>query len=162
MAAAALGGCGGEAAQQNQSATAKPAALQAGEYEVTGTVKAVRSTDSTTPATALKLDAALPPVRACVAADGAIDPAMFAEGKDSCKQDNAYVRDGRLNVTLNCQRPGNGGVMQLANGTFKSADAFEAEVLTSTYFSGTGDYAMTRALTAKRVGDCPAGKGAEG
>lgn len=156
--AALLAGCGGEP-EQKKAAEVRADKLQPGEYEVTGTVKDVRSTDQTTPATALKAGAPLTAVRACVAADGKIDSRMFAEtAADACKQDTAYVRGGRLNVQLNCQRPGNGGVMQLANGTI-TADSFEAEVLTSTYFSGTGDYSATRALSGKRVGDCPAAKG---
>jgi hypothetical protein len=43
--------------------------------------------------------------------------------------------------------------MQLANGTFK-ADSFDVEVLSNSFFSGSGDYSMTRTLTGKRVGDC--------
>lgn len=151
-AAALVAGCGGEAARK-PAAEAKATALQPGEYEVTGTVKELRSTDQSTPATTLKAGSALTPVRACIAADGKLDPKLFAEASDSCKQETAFVRNGRINVQLNCQRSGNGGVMQLANGTFK-ADSFEAEVLTSTYFGGSGDYSASRALTGKRVGAC--------
>jgi hypothetical protein len=156
-AAALLAGCGGEP-EQKPAAEVRADKLQPGEYEVTGTVKDVRSTDQTTPATKLEAGAALTAVRACVAADGKIDPKMFAESPaDKCKEDTAYVRGGRLNVQLNCQRPGSGGVMQLANGTIKP-DSFEAEVLTSTYFSGSGDYGATRTIAGKRIGDCPPAK----
>ena len=40
------------------------------------------------------------------------------------------------------------------SGTFK-ADTLDAEVSTTTYLSGAGDYAMTRTISAKRVGECP-------
>ena len=43
--------------------------------------------------------------------------------------------------------------MQLADGSFK-ADRFEAKLSTATYFTGSGDYAMTRTFTGKRVGSC--------
>ena len=45
--------------------------------------------------------------------------------------------------------------MQLADGDFK-ADSFEAKLKTATYFAGPGDYEMTRTMTGKRVGECPA------
>jgi hypothetical protein len=152
-AAALAAGCGGEA-EQKKTPEAKAAALQPGEYEVTGTVKDVKSTDKTTPATKLKAGATLGPVRACIAADGKLDTNLLAESAaDTCKEDTSFVRNGRFNVQLNCQRSGQGGVMQLANGTFK-ADSFEVEVLSSSYFSGSGDYSATRTLTGKRVGDC--------
>jgi hypothetical protein len=37
-----------------------------------------------------------------------------------------------------------------------SADGFEGEVTTLTYFVENGDYRLTRKISAKRVGDCPA------
>ena len=158
-AATVLSGCGGEPAQPQKKAEERATALQPGEYEVTGTVKDVKSTDKTTPATALKAGAALTAVRACIAADNKFDSKLLAEAAgDSCKEDTAYVSNGRLNIQLNCQRSGKGGVMQLANGTFK-ADSFDAEVLTSTYFAGDGDYTATRSLAGKRVGDCSAKQG---
>jgi len=154
--AALASACGGEAPQQKPAET-KAAALQPGEYEVAGTVKEVRSTDSSTPATPLKAGASVAAVRACIAPDGKLDHKLLAENPgDKCREDTSFVRNGRINVQLNCQRSGKGGVMQLANGTFKE-DSFEIEVLSNTYFSGEGDYSATRALTGRRVGDCPAG-----
>jgi hypothetical protein len=152
--AALTAACGGEGAEQKKPAETKAAALQPGEYEVTGTVKSLRSTDQSTPATKLKAGATLEAVRACVAADGKLDPKLIAESAgDTCKEDTAFLRSGRINVQLNCQRSGKGGIMQLANGTFK-ADSFDVEVLSNSFFSGSGDYSMTRTLTGKRVGDC--------
>ena len=56
---------------------------------------------------------------------------------------------------MSCTREGTGGeIRQSVNGTFK-ADNLEAEVTTTTYLAGAGDYAMTRTVTAKRVGICP-------
>jgi hypothetical protein len=152
--AALTAACGGEGGEQKKAPEAKAAALQPGEYEVTGTVDSLRSTDQTTPDTRLKPGAALTAVRACIAADGKLDPKLIAESAgDTCKEDTAFIRSGRINVQLNCQRSGKGGIMQLANGTFK-ADSFEVEVLSNSFFSGSGDYSMTRKLTGKRVRDC--------
>ena len=40
-------------------------------------------------------------------------------------------------------------------GSF-TADGFEGEINTLTYFYAEGDYRMARKITAKRIGDCPA------
>ena len=157
-AAAFVAGCSGESAQQPNAAEAETAkALEPGEYELTAKVDQVRSTDKTTPATSLKVGASAPAMRACVAADGSLDPKMFAEASDSCTVADSYVRNGRMSVQLKCKRAGQGGnVMQLVDGDF-TKDSFEAKVLGSTSFSGSGDYEMARSVTARRVGDCPAG-----
>jgi len=75
---------------------------------------------------------------------------------DKCTIANPYVRNGRIGMDLTCTRKGQSGeVRQSVSGTF-TADALDAEVSTTTYLSGTGDYAMTRTVTARRVGECPA------
>jgi hypothetical protein len=44
-----------------------------------------------------------------------------------------------------------------------TADGFEGEINTLTYFVENGDYRLTQKITAKRVGDCPAeGSGTAG
>jgi PBP1b-binding outer membrane lipoprotein LpoB len=157
LAAGLVAGCSGEPAQQQNTAEETAKALQPGEYELTAKVDQVRSTDGTSPATALKVGASAPAKRACVAADGSLDPKMFAEANDACTVADSYVRNGRMSVQLKCKRAGQGGnVMQLVDGDFNK-DSFEAKVLGSTSFSGSGDYEMARSVTAKRVGDCPAG-----
>ena len=156
-AAGLLAACSGDTAQEAKKET-KAAALQPGEYEVTDKVDEVRSTDNTTPATTLKVAAAgeaSPTKRICVGADGALDPKIFAEGGDQCTPTGSYMRGGRLSFQVNCTRAGKGGLSQLVDGKF-TADSFEANVTSATYFSGPGDYSLTRTLTGKRVGDCPA------
>jgi hypothetical protein len=156
-AAGLLAACSGDTAQEAKK-EAKAEALQPGEYEYSAKVGEVRSTDNTTPATAMKVAAAgeaPPTARVCVGADGAIDPTIFAEAGDKCTPTGSYMRGGRLSFQFNCTRAGKGGLSQLVDGTF-TADSFEANVSTSTYFSGPGDYSMSRTFTGKRVGECPA------
>ncbi|MBA3512577.1 DUF3617 family protein [Sphingomonas sp.] len=156
-AAGLLAACSDDTAKEAKK-EAKAEALQPGEYEVTQRVDAVRSTDNTTPATALKATAdgeAGSTSRVCVAADGAIDPKFFAEARDQCAPTSSYMRGGRLSIQLNCTRAGKGGLTQTVDGKF-TADSFEATVTSSTYFSGPGDYTLLRTLTGRRVGDCPA------
>jgi hypothetical protein len=158
--ALALASCSNESAPAAVPEAAKAEKLAAGQYEVATKVEDLRSTDHTTPATKAKLStASAAPVmhRACVAEDGTIATDMFSEATDSCKVENSYVRSGKLNMQLSCSRSGTPGqVLHSVAGDF-SADSFEATVNTGTYFSGSGDYAMRRSLTAKRVGACPAG-----
>ena len=160
--ALAAGGCSNESAPAAAPARATAAALSAGEYEVATKIEDLRSTDHTTPLTKAKQMAAgdAPDVhRACVADDGVIATDMFAEAKDDCSVQNSYVRNGKINMQLSCTRPGAPGqVLQSVDGNF-TADAFTATVNTGTYFSGSGDYAMRRTMTAKRVGACPAAAG---
>ena len=144
-------GCGGEKAAQPVEETA--AALTPGQYQADWKVSAIRSVDKTTPATNLKADATGTST-ACVTAD-AIDPALFAEDGDTCTVANPYLRNGRIGMDMTCTRKGVAGeVRQSVAGTF-TKNGLEAEVSTSTYLSGTGDYSMSRTFTAKRLGECP-------
>ena len=146
-----VAGCSGEAPVQNEEETA--AALTPGQYQADWKVTALRSVDKTTPATNLKADATGTST-ACVTAD-TIDPALFAEDGDTCTITNPYLRNGRIGMDMSCTRKGvQGEVRQSVSGSFKK-DGLEAEVSTTTYLAGNGDYAMTRTFTAKRLGECP-------
>lgn len=157
-AAMMLAACG-----DNKPAPAKEEAAEAlrpGLYELTSEVTALASTDKTTPFTKLKQgDKSV--IKACVGADNKPAPALFAEAEaDKCEIKNSYIRYGRLSAQMSCTRAGKRGeVMPAMMGSFK-ADSFEGEITALTYFIEDGDYRMTRKVSAKRVGDCPAG-GAE-
>ena len=153
MLGALVAGCGSEAPKPAPAEKAK--ALTAGEYEVAGEVTKLQSADKSTPATTSKMGEKTT-ARACVAADGKIDPALFVEAGDTCTATNTYVRSGRLSVQYQCARPGKGNVYPAVDGNF-TADGFEAVVTVGTTFAGDGDYTLTRMLKAKRVGDCAAG-----
>jgi hypothetical protein len=149
----ATAACGNEAPKPAEVAT--PKTLVAGDYEVSSEVTKLVSADKTTPATALKLGAK-EVIRACVAADGTPDPKMFVEAGDACTATNSYVRSGRMSVQYTCKRAGKGELYLNADGNY-TADSYKAVVTGASSFPGTGDYSLTRTLTAKRVGDCPAG-----
>ena len=156
-AAGLLAACSSEPAPK-AAEEKKADALQPGEYEFTVVVDSVRSTDNTTPATNLKVAAAgeeTEKVRLCVTKEGAIDPMIFAEAGDQCTPSSSYMRGGRMSLQFNCNRANRGQLTQLVDGNFTAA-SFEAKVTTSSYFAGAGDYSMTRTLTGKRVGECPA------
>jgi hypothetical protein len=146
--------CSNDAAPAAKPQEVTPTVLKGGQYEGSWKVTSVQSVDRTTPATRLKQDAS-GAAQGCVAADGTLDAALFAEDGDKCTSANPYVRNGRIGMDLTCTRKGQSGeVRQSVSGTFTS-DTLDAEVSTTTYLSGTGDYSMTRTVTARRVGECP-------
>ncbi|HYC94278.1 MAG TPA: DUF3617 family protein [Sphingomicrobium sp.] len=153
----ALAACGG-GGKQEQTAVAEeaPATLAAGLYELSGEVTQLASTDNSTPATKLKQgDKAT--VQACVSDKGVPAPDLLAEAAgDKCEIKNSYIRNGRMSAQMSCTRDGQSGqVMPAMMGSF-TKDGFEGEITTLTYFVQDGDYRLTRKVTAKRVGDCPA------
>lgn len=148
-----LAACGGEkqAAPVDEEAAAK---LSPGLYEVSYDVTTLASTDQTAPATKLKQgDKGM--IKACVGADSQPAPELLGEEGDKCEIKNSYIRNGRMSAQMSCTREGLGGlVMPAMMGSF-TADGFEGEISTLTYFTKDGDYRLVRVVTAKRVGDCP-------
>ena len=153
MLGALVAACGSEAPKPVVAEA--PKTMPAGEYEIASEVTKLASTDQSVPATRLKLGDK-ETTRACVAADGTPDPAMFVEAGDKCTVNNSYGRSGRLSVQYSCQRAGKGELATNADGNF-TADGYEAIVISATSFPGSGDYELARRLVAKRVGACPAG-----
>lgn len=149
-----LAACAGDTANNTALEETRADALQPGEYEVTATVAAIRSTDNTTPVSKAKPGDPPKTARTCVPADGTIDSAVFAEAGETCNAMDNYMRGGRISLQYKCTRDRQ-QLTQMVDGEFK-ADSFEAKVITSTYFTGSGDYELTRNLTGKRVGECPA------
>ena len=150
-----LAACGGEPAAPAKEEAAN--ALKPGLYELSSEVTALASTDKTSPFTKLK-QGDKTTVKACVGADGKPAPELFAEAEgDKCEIKNSYIRYGRLSAQMSCTREGKRGeVMPAMMGNFK-ADSFEGEITSLTYFIEDGDYRMSRKVSARRVGDCPAG-----
>lgn len=147
-----LAACGGEKPAPVEEAAPK---LNAGLYELSSEVTQLTSTDRTTPATKLT-QGAKEVIKACVSANGVPAPELLAEEGDKCEVKNSYIRNGRMNAEMSCTRDSQSGpIMPAMNGSFK-ADSFEGEIITLTYFTKDGDYRMTRKVSAKRIGDCPA------
>lgn len=148
-----LTACGSEPTAPKQAAAA---ALQAGLYEVTSEVTALSSTDNSTPATSVK-QGDKSTWRACVPTDSKPSPELLAEPGDQCEIKNSYIRNGRMSAQMVCARQGaSGQVMPAMMGSF-TADGFEGDITSLTYFASDGDYRLVRKVSGKRVGDCPAG-----
>ncbi|MES2904342.1 MAG: DUF3617 family protein [Pseudomonadota bacterium] len=151
-----LSACG-EDAPKPTAAKAAPAAFPAGEWEVTALTEKLRSTDNSTPATGLKTGAA-ETRRICSPAGPKPGAELFAAQGDDCSFDSDYARNGRLNMSLQCTRSGRGPLALSIDGTYDE-QTFDVKVVTSTFFSGSGDYSLTQKMTGKRIGDCPAAAG---
>lgn len=154
-----LAGCGGEAAPKKE-AEAVPAKLPAGQYEVTATVKSLASTDKTPVPTFAKVGDTIKSV-GCVSEDGLPAAELLAAKGDSCQLTNPYVRSGRMNFQLDCNRKGQGKVMSNVSGSY-TADGFTGTLTATSYFSGPGDYRLVEEVTARKVADqCTATAGGE-
>jgi hypothetical protein len=151
----ALAACSQEAPAPKQAAI--PATLPAGTYEVTATVKSLVSTDKTPVPTFAKAGDVVTS-RGCVGADGLPAPELLAAKGDVCEVQNPYVRSGRMNVTLDCNRKGQGKVMTMVDGKY-DAEGFTGTLTASSSFAGSGDYKMVEEITARKVADqCTAGE----
>lgn len=133
---------------------APPAAFPAGEWEVTSLTENLRSSDKSTPATRHKVGAT-ETNRICSPAGPKPAPALFADKGDDCKLDSDYAKNGRINMSMQCKRSGQGQLAVTLDGKYDET-SFEVAVVTGTYFAGSGDYALTQKMTGKRIGDCPA------
>ena len=147
-----LAACGEEA--KPVEAKAAPAAFPAGEWEVTALTETLRSADKTTPATSHKVGTTEAAIKICSTGAKPV-AALFADKGDNCIVENDYAKNGRINMSLQCKRPGKGQVALTLDGKYDET-SFEVLVVTGTYFSGSGDYVMNQNMKGKRLGDCPA------
>ncbi len=149
-----IAGCGEDTSATN-TPLAAPATLAPGQYEITSTVTSFRSTDGNTPVVQAKEGAAAKS-SACIGPDGTPPPELFAAKGDTCTSGNAYVRSGRINLTLDCTRKGTPGkIMSEINGSF-TADALKGSMSTTSFIQGPGDYELRQDFTGRRVGECKA------
>jgi hypothetical protein len=155
--AAFLAACSSEMPEENK-AEAIAAKLTPGQYEVTATVTNFRSTDGQTPVVSAKTGDKIVSA-ACVGADGSPPPELFAAKGDVCTAQNPYIRNGRMNLTLDCTRKGTPGkIMAEINGSF-TADGLKGTTSTTSFIQGPGDYELRADLAGRRVGECTASAG---
>ena len=157
VACLALTACGQEAAAPKKAEV--PAKLPAGSYEVTATVKTLASTDKTPLPTFAKVGDVIK-TQGCVGDDGLPAPELLAAKGDQCTLTDPYVRSGRMNVTLDCNRKGQGKVMTILDGKYDAA-GFTGTLTANSSFAGPGDYKLVEEITARKVADqCSAAPGA--
>lgn len=147
--AAACSGGGGEANKAEEAADT----IQAGQWEISSEVTNFRSTDKATPALKAAIgDKATAP--ACIEAGKEEKPpaAMFAGPGYECDYKDRYMRAGRINVSLDCQRDAlEGHILMTVEGTY-TGDSFQATANANSFLSGEGDFAMSSKVTGRRTG----------
>ena len=147
--AAACSGGGGEENKAEEAA----AAMQAGQWEVSTEVTNFRSTDKATPA----LKAAIgdkATAAACIEAGKEDKPPaeMFAGAGYKCDYKDRYMRSGRINVSLDCERDAlEGHIMMTVEGTY-TGDSFQGTANANSFLSGEGDFAMNTKVSGRRTG----------
>jgi len=116
-------------------------------------VTAFRSTDKATPALKAAVgDKSTAP--ACVEAGKEEKPPaeMFAGAGYKCDYKDRYVRDGRINVSLECERDALDGKIQMTvEGTY-AGDSLQVTTNANSFLSGDGDFSMTSKVTGRRTG----------
>jgi hypothetical protein len=165
--AVAAAACSGGDESQNQVAAA-PDTIPAGTWATEFEVKSFRSADKTTPALKAK-EGDKEQASTCVPEAGREEPdaSLFAGPGYSCTYSNHYLKGGTINAMLHCTRPElNGQVNMSVQGTY-DAKSFEAQVDSTSYLPGDGDFTMSRKVEGKLTpGACqpaaPAAAGAKG
>ena len=124
----------------------------AGQWEVSLETIEFRSTDGKTPILAAKVGDK-ESAAACVAAGSEEKPAadLFVGAGYDCSYGTSYIRGGRVNSQLTCTRGGVGPIGFSVSGS-STADSFEGTSEAVSYLPGSGDFAMTRKVTARRTG----------
>jgi uncharacterized protein DUF3617 len=144
--------CSGGGGEENKAEEAA-AAVQAGQWEISSEVTNFRSTDKATPA--LKAAIGDKAVSAACVEAGKEDkppPEMFAGAGYECDYKDRYMRAGRINVSLDCERdPLEGHILMTVEGTY-TGDGFQGTANANSFLSGEGDFAMTTKLSGRRTG----------
>ncbi|MEA3053314.1 MAG: hypothetical protein QOG72_2217 [Sphingomonadales bacterium] len=138
--------------QENEAAE-DAVALQAGQWEISSEVTSFRSTDKATPALKAAVgDKATSP--ACIESGKEDKPPaeMFAGIGYECHYKDRYLRGGRINVSLECERDALEGKIQMTfEGTY-TGDSFTGTANANSFLSGDGDFAMSTKMSGRRTG----------
>ena len=141
-----------EGAVENKADEAA-AAMQAGQWEISSEVLNFRSTDKATPALKAAIgDKATTP--ACIEAGKEDKPPaeIFAGAGYECDYKDRYMRSGRINISLDCERDAlDGQIRMTVEGTY-TGDSFEGTANANSFLSGEGDFAMTTKVNGRRTG----------
>ncbi len=158
----ALAACGESGTGGNKAAAGRAAALEPGQWELVSEVTGFDRADEGAP----KIDTPVG-TRAtesvCVPAGGRLPAALFAGAGYECDYGNYYVRNGRVNVTMNCRRDGlEGSVPMTVDGSFEPRSLSYRRNL-RTILSTDGDVEIDARVTGRRTGACaPAPADGEG
>jgi hypothetical protein len=150
---AGCGGDGGPQANNGAAAAAAPVSLPAGQWELASEVTAFTKADNGRP----KIDTPVgtrAAVSVCVGAGAQAPAELFTEAGYDCSMGNYYARNGRLNVSLLCQRSGlEGSIPVTVDGNF-TADTLDYTRNVRTVLTTEGDVTIDSHVTGRRTGPC--------
>lgn len=151
--ALAVAGCSEEAKKEKAEEAA--AEMGPGQWEVASEIASITPTDKGEPKFTGKAgDKATVSVCVGPGAKGKPPVRLFTGDNDACTYQNSYIRNGRINASLECTREGmSGTIMRGVEGKFKS-DSFDATVTTTTMLISEGDVRIAAKIEGKRTGDC--------
>jgi Protein of unknown function (DUF3617) len=152
--AAALAGCDGGTAANNQSAApAPPENLPTGQYELAGAVTSFTKADHGTP----RINAPVgtrSTASVCVGPGAQAPVSLFAEAGYDCTVSNYYARNGHLNIALLCRKSGLSGSIPVSiDGTF-TADGLDYTRNVRTVLTTDGDVEINVHITGRHTGAC--------
>ena len=152
--------CGGSGGSSEKNETAAPrAAPEPGQWELATEMTSFRAADEGTPKISGSVGARAAE-NLCVGAGERLPASFFAGEGYECNYGTYYVRNGRINVTLDCRREGLDGIIAIAvEGQSRGGTAeFTRNVRTA--LSTDGDVEFSTRGTGRRTGECaPGGEG---
>jgi hypothetical protein len=148
--------CGDGPVQNEAAQDERAGAPQPGQWElaseVTGFERADRGAPQINTPVGTRATANL-----CVGEGAQLPTAFFSGEGFNCDYGTYYVRNGRINLTLNCRREGlSGPIPMTVNGSFEAGQA-EFTRNARTILVGEGDVEIAARVRARRTGDCTAG-----
>jgi len=151
----AIAGCG--EGEEKAKARTRAQATTAGQWETSSRVTSVRKMDEGEP----RIDTPVGTEASggsCVAAGEVSRPpiALFVGPDYDCEYGNFYMRNGRINASLQCTRDGlDGRISGTVDGTYGEGE-FDTEVEIATALNSDGDVTIRSQVTGRRTGECQA------
>jgi hypothetical protein len=162
LAPLALAACGGGSDGETKNESAGPVnGVAAGLWELSTEVTSFQSTDDGQPRINTP-EGSTSTETVCVGEEERPPTELLSGPGLACTYSNYYLRNGRLNVSMNCTREGVAGTAGMSVDGRVQADTLELNRSLTTYFTADGDVQIVSRVTGRRTGDCPAGAEAGG
>ena len=150
-----LAACGGNGGAETNEAAAKAASPEPGQWELATEVTAFRTVDEGAPKIVATVGERATE-NVCVAPGGQLPAELFAGAGYDCSYGTYYVRNGRVNVTLDCRREGLDGMVAIAAEGNSASDTAEFTRNVRTALATDGDVEIATRVSGRRTGECSA------
>ena len=148
-----IAGCSEGGGGEQKKAEEVPATMEAGQWETGFELSSIRSVDKMTPAVKGAVGDKETAKVFIAEADRAEPPTeLFSGAGYQCCYKSSYIKNGRINASLDCKREGVSGQFLMSVSGSYTKDAFDGTVGTTTYLPGAGDFEMNRKISGRRSG----------